>query len=71
MNAIPISRNAVANAPRKKYFNPASFDSRLRRFSPAITYSGTDIISSPRNITTRSVVFAITIMPMTETSNSE
>ena len=48
-------KNLVANAPIKKYLIEASFERKSVLLLPAITYSGIDKISIPKNSVTKFV----------------
>ena len=49
IKAIPYRKKPVAKAPSKKYLRALSALPSLSRNNPAITYSATDIVSSPMN----------------------
>ena len=70
MNAIPYSRNALANAPSRKYFIEASCASGFVRSNPAITYSARDSSSTDRNTMIRSVDTDSSVMPVVDSSSS-
>ena len=62
--ATPNRKNADENAPSRKYFSAASWDSRRRRrASPHIRYSGRDRTSSATNIVRKSPAAGNSIMP--------
>jgi hypothetical protein len=70
VNAMPYKRNAVENAPSRKYLIAASAERALRRLSPASTYTAIDMISMPRKMIIRSRAAARIIMPLVENSTS-
>jgi hypothetical protein len=61
---MPYSKNAVENAPSRKYLRAPSADRSLRRLSPASAYTEIDINSTPRNTIMRSRAAASSIMPL-------
>ena len=69
-SAMPYSRNAVENAPSRKYFSAPSAERSLRRLMPASTYTEIDISSMPRNTIIRSRAAASSIMPDVASSTS-
>ena len=58
-----LRKKPVENAPRRKYFRPASADLGSRRFIAVMAYTAIDMISRPRKITMRSRADAMNIMP--------
>ena len=61
---MPKMKNAEANAPSRKYFSDASWDSRRRRLaSPERTYSGSESTSRATNRVSRSPAPAKSSMP--------
>src|SRR5712691_11252 len=62
--AMPNRKNAEENAPSRKYFIAASWESRRRRRAmPHSKYSGSDSTSSATNMVSRSLDAANSSMP--------
>src|SRR5579859_1390784 len=63
-SAIPYRKNALENAPSRKYLNAASAPAALSWCITVRTYTESDSTSSARNTTSRSVAAAISIIPL-------
>ena len=64
--ATPKMKKAEENAPSRKYFMAASWESsRRRRASPHSRYSGNESTSSATNIVSRSLAAGNSSMPPT------
>ena len=68
-NAMPYRKNALENAPSRKYFMAPSEEAR-RNEKPVRTYSESDRISSARNTTMRSDAAAMRVIPDVANSRS-
>ncbi len=63
-SAMPNRKNAEANAPSRKYFSAASWESsRRRRARPHIRYSGREKTSRATNMVSRSLAETKSIIP--------
>ena len=68
-NAMPYRKNALENAPSRKYFmEPSLAVSRFEK--PVRTYSESDRISSARNTMMRSAAAVMSVMPDSANSMS-
>ena len=69
MSAMPKSRNAEANAPTTRYFQPASREIPLSRWNALRTYSEIESNSSATKTTSRLSALASTIAPVADHSS--